>query len=104
MKLYDARRHAIARGLVAELDDFLDHLALGGVQRSLLRAELDQRAELFFTEEIGAGETRGREQLGHRFREALEMDRDGIDDRHDDAHDAGRRAWRCGTARPTYRR
>src|SRR5205085_3244401 len=41
----DTRRHAILRGLVAEFDDFLDHLALGLMERSLFFADLDQGFE-----------------------------------------------------------
>ena len=48
----DARRHAILRRLVAELDDFLDHLALRLVQRALLGAQFHERFELLFAENM----------------------------------------------------
>ena len=41
----DARRHAIFRRLVAQLDDLLNHLALRFGERAFLRSDLDQRLE-----------------------------------------------------------
>ena len=35
-----ARRHAILRSLIAELDDFLDHLSFAVVKRAFLLADL----------------------------------------------------------------
>ena len=39
----DARRHAIAHGFVAQLDDFLNHLTLGRLQAAFFLAHLDER-------------------------------------------------------------
>ena len=46
-------RHAILRRLVAQLDDFLDHLAFGFMQSALFLPHLDQRLE-FFVAHVGA--------------------------------------------------
>ena len=42
-KRLDPWRHAILRCLVSQLDDFLDHLALGFLQRSFFLTNFDER-------------------------------------------------------------
>ena len=66
-KSVDARRHAILRGFVAQFEDFLDHLALGLVQRALFLTDLDQRLEFF------VAQVRARAQLLRRKKSTMAM-------------------------------
>ena len=50
--------------LVAELDDFLDHFALGGLERAFLGADLDERLEFLFAEHAVGLEAARRELFG----------------------------------------
>src|ERR1700716_2728498 len=78
----DARRHAILRGLVAELDDFLDHLAFRFVERALLFAHLDERLEFLVAHASPLSEMTRRETVDDRRAEMLEKAAHAIEQWH----------------------
>jgi hypothetical protein len=83
-----ARGHAVFRGLVAELDDLLDHLALRLVQRAILGAQLDQCFEFVFVEKVPGLERGGRHGIGDLFAHPLQHARQRIEDRRKDPQHA----------------
>ena len=78
----DPRRHAILRRLVAQLDDFLDHLAFGFLQRAFLFAHLDQRLEFFIAQPRPLLQMARGEAIDHRGADVFEQMPDPIEQRH----------------------
>ena len=78
----DPRRHAILRRLVAELDDFLDHLALGFLERAFLLAHLDQRLEFLVADCRPHAQIFRREPVDHQLLAFSSALSDAIEQRH----------------------
>ena len=89
----DPRRHAILRRLVAEFDDFLNHLALRLLQRPLRLAHLDQRLEFFVRDPWPNAQFFRRESIDDHAARALELESDPIKQRQQglEGEDADRR-------------
>ena len=79
----DSRRHAILRRLVAELDDFLNHLALRLLQSPLRLAHLDQRLEFFVRDPWPHAQFLRREPIDDHAAGALEPEPDPIEQRQE---------------------
>ena len=78
----DPRRHAILRRLVAQLDNFLDHLALGLLQRALCFAHLDERLQLLVADPRPDPQFRWGEPIDHQRAGVFEQMPDAIEQRH----------------------
>src|SRR2546430_5761883 len=76
------RRHAILRSLVAELDDFLDHLALGLLESALFLANFDEGLEFFVAELFSFSQMERRQPFDDRRARPLEQASHAIEQRH----------------------
>ncbi len=81
-KSIDPRGHAILRRFVAQLDDFLDHLALRLVQRAFRFAHFNQRFELLVADPRPDAEPGRGEAIDHEGAGMLEHVPDAIEQRH----------------------
>src|SRR2546423_3246806 len=78
----DPRRHAILRGFVAELDDFLDHFAFGLVERALFLANFDEGFEFLVAQPHSFSKMQWRQTIDDRVTRALEHAADAIQQWH----------------------
>ncbi len=77
-----ARRHAILRRLVAQLDDLLDHFAFRLLQCALLFTHLDERLEFFVTQARPILQVTRREAIDHGRADPFEQMSDTVEQGH----------------------
>ena len=72
-------RHAILSGLVAELDDFLDHLGFRLLQRPFFFADFNQGLEFFIGQMRASTNVPGRDQLDYGNTDCFQGATDGFE-------------------------